>query len=169
MDHSDQWVVNYHERVTQEVAKHKLFVDLHGTFEPTGLERKYPSVLSYEGVLGMGQGDNRKPENSIYLFFMHNAVGPMDFIPGSIISAQSEDNHSTRASTMGSGTCTFQMVLLIIFENGLQVLADNPVYYYRELPCTEFVASVPVTWDEAKVLHAKIGEAVAVAKRKGER
>lgn len=60
------------------------------------------------------------------------------------------------------------MALFIIFESGLQMLADNPVYYYRELPCTEFITSVPVTWDETKVLYAKVGEAVVVAKRKGE-
>ena len=99
---------------------------------------------------------------------MRNAVGPMDFTPGSMISAQPEDNRSTRANAMGSGTRAFQMALFIIFESGLQMLADNPVYYYRELPCTEFIASVPVTWDETKVLYAKVGEAVVVAKRKGE-
>ena len=168
MDRSDQWMVNYYERVAQEAAKHKLFVDFHGAFKPAGLERKYPNVLSYEGVLGMEQGGNCKPENSIYLPFMRNAVGPMDFTPGSMISAQPEDNRSTRANAMGSGTRAFQMALFIIFESGLQMLADNPVYYYRELPCTEFIASVPVTWDETKVLYAKVGEAVVVAKRKGE-
>ena len=168
MDRSDQWMVNYYERVAKEAAKHKLFVDFHGAFKPAGLERKYPNVLSYEGVLGMEQGGNCKPENSIYLPFMRNAVGPMDFTPGSMISAQPEDNRSTRANAMGSGTRAFQMALFIIFESGLQMLADNPVYYYRELPCTEFITSVPVTWDETKVLYAKVGEAVVVAKRKGE-
>lgn len=168
MDRSDQWMVNYYERVAKEAAKHKLFVDFHGAFKPAGLERKYPNVLSYEGVLGMEQGGNCKPENSIYLPFMRNAVGPMDFTPGSMISAQPEDNRSTRANAMGSGTRAFQMALFIIFESGLQMLADNPVYYYREVPCTEFIISVPVTWDETKVLYAKVGEAVVVAKRKGE-
>lgn len=47
-------------------------------------------------------------------------------------------------------------------------VSRQPVYYYRELPCTEFITSVPVTWDETKVLYAKVGEAVVVAKRKGE-
>lgn len=84
MDRSDQWMVNYYERVAKEAAKHKLFVDFHGAFKPAGLERKYPNVLSYEGVLGMEQGGNCKPENSIYLPFMRNAVGPMDFTPGSM-------------------------------------------------------------------------------------
>ena len=59
------------------------------------------------------------------------------------------------------------MALFIIFESGLQMLADNPSLTITEkLPCTEFITSVPVTWDETKVLYAKVGEAVVVAKRK---
>ena len=169
MDRSDQWMVNYYERVAKEAAKHKLFVDFHGSFKPAGLERKYPNVLSYEGVLGMEQGGNCRPANSIYLPFMRNAVGPMDFTPGSMLSAQPEDNRSTRANAMGSGTRAYQMALFVVFESGLHMLADNPVYYYRERPCTEFISSVPVTWDETKVLYAKVGEAVVVARRKGDK
>lgn len=167
MDRSDQWMVNYYERVAKEAAKHKLFVDFHGSFKPAGLERRYPNVLSYEGVLGMEQGGNCKPSNSIYLPFMRNAVGPMDFTPGSMFSAQPEDNRSTRANAMGSGTRAYQMALFVVFESGLQMLADNPVYYYRERPCTEFISSVPVVWNETKVLDAKVGEYVLIARRSG--
>lgn len=169
MDRSDQWMVNYYERVAKEAAKHKLFVDFHGSFKPAGLERRYPNVLSYEGVLGMEQGGNCKPTNSIYLPFMRNAVGPMDFTPGSMLSAQPEDNRSTRANAMGSGTRAYQMALFVVFESGLQMLADNPVYYYRKRPCTEFISSVPVVWDETKVLDAKVGEYVVIARRSGKK
>ena len=86
-----------------------------------------------------------------------------------MISAQPEDNRSTRANAMGSGTRAYQMALFVVFESGLQMLADNPVYYYRELPCTEFISSVPVTWDETKVLYAEVGEGVVIARRKGEK
>ena len=40
MDRSDQWMVNYYERVAREAAKHHLFVDFHGSFKPAGLEYK---------------------------------------------------------------------------------------------------------------------------------
>lgn len=169
MDRSDQWMVNYYERVAKEAAKHKLFVDFHGAFKPAGLERRYPNILSYEGVLGMEQGGNCKPVNSIYLPFIRNAVGPMDFTPGSMLSAQPEDNRSTRANAMGSGTRAYQMALFVVFESGLQMLADNPVYYYRERPCTEFISGVPVLWDETIVLDAKVGEYVVIARRSGEK
>ncbi|MGM0376379.1 MAG: glycoside hydrolase family 97 C-terminal domain-containing protein, partial [Bacteroidota bacterium] len=38
--------------------------------------------------------------------------------------------------------------------------------YYRERECTEFMTSVPVTWDETRVLAAEVGEYLIVAKRK---
>lgn len=63
MDRSDQWMVNYYERVAREAAKHHLFVDFHGAFKPAGLEYKYPNVLSYEGVRGMEQMGGCRPDN----------------------------------------------------------------------------------------------------------
>ncbi|MEG1885450.1 MAG: glycoside hydrolase family 97 protein [Alistipes sp.] len=168
MDRGDQWMVNYYERVVKEAAKHKLLVDFHGSFTPKGLERRYPNLISYEGVRGMEQGGSCKPDNSNFLPFIRNAVGAMDFTPGSMFSAQPEDNRSSGANPMGSGTRAYQMALYVVFESGLQMLSDNPVLYYREHPCTEFITGVPTTWDETKVLHAVMGESVLVARRKGD-
>lgn len=167
MDRSDQWMVGYYERVMKCAARHRLFVDMHGSYTPKGLYRTYPNLLTYEGVLGMEQGGRCKPENSNWLPFIRNAVGPMDFTPGSMFSAQPEDNRSTGANPMGTGTRAYQMALYVVFESPLQMLADNPVLYRREHPCTEFLASVPTTWDELRVLRAKCGEQVVVARRKG--
>lgn len=169
MDRSDQWMVNFYERVAKEAAKYRMVIDFHGSFKPAGLERRYPNILSYEGVLGMEQGGNCHPSNTIYLPFMRNAVGPMDFTPGSMLSAQPEDNRYTRANAMGSGTRAYQMALYVVFESGIQMLADNPVYYYRERPCTEFISSVPTVWDETRVLDAKVGDYVVIARRSGSR
>ena len=169
MDRSDQWMVDYYERVAAEAAKHHLFVDFHGSFKPAGLERRYPNVISYEGVLGLEQGGNCKPDNSIYLPFIRNAVGPMDFTPGSMFSAQPEDNRSTRSNAMGTGTRAYQMALYVVFESAIQMLADTPSRYLQEHECTEYIASVPVVWDETKVLDAKVGEYVVVARRKGDK
>ncbi len=168
MDRSDQWMVNYYERVAAEAAKHKLFVDFHGSFKPAGLENKYPNVLSYEGVLGLEQMERATTDNSLYLPFMRNAVGPMDFTPGGMINMQPEVYYSRRPNSAAMGTRAFQMALFVVFESGLQMLADNPTNYYNNDVCTRFITSVPTTWDETVVLDAKIGEYVIIAKRKGD-
>lgn len=168
MERSDQWMVNYYEDVVKEAAKYQLFVDFHGAFKPAGLEYKYPNLISYEGVRGLEQMGGCYPDNSIYLPFMRNAVGPMDFTPGAMINMQPEVYSSARPNAAAKGTRVNQLALYVVFESGIQMLADNPTLYYRNLDCTEFITSVPTTWDETKPLVATVGELAVIAKRKGE-
>ena len=168
MDRSDQWMVNFYERTVREAAKHKIFVNYHGAYKPAGLEYMYPNLLSYEGVLGLEQMGNCKPENSIYLPFIRNAVGPMEYTPGAMNSMQPDNYSARRPNSAGVGTRAYQMALFVIFESGLQMLADNPTLYYRNDDCTRFISSVPVLWDDTKVLKAKLGDHLVVAKRNGE-
>ncbi|WP_246230072.1 glycoside hydrolase family 97 catalytic domain-containing protein [Mucilaginibacter humi] len=150
MDRSDQWMVNYYENVVKEAAKNQIFVDFHGAFKPSGLEYKYPNLVSYEGVRGMEQMGGCIPDNSVYFPFMRNAVGPMDYTPGAMISMQPEAYRAARPNAASIGTRAYQMALFVVFESGIQMLADNPTLYYRNLDCTQFITSVPTTWDETK-------------------
>lgn len=167
MDRSDQWMVNYYERVAKEAAKHHLFVDFHGSFKPAGLEYKYPNVLSYEGVHGMEQMGGCRPDNSVFFPFIRNSVGPMDYTPGAMISMQPDVYRADRPNSASIGTRAYQLALFVLFESGLQMLADSPTLYYRNEECTRFITSVPVTWDETVALKSEVGEYAIVAKRKG--
>ncbi len=172
MDRSDQWMVNYYTRVAKEAAKHHILVDFHGAFKPAGLEVAYPNVLSYEGVIGMEQnigGGLATPNNNLFLPFLRNAVGPMDYTPGAMRSAHKQDYKPSWVNTMSIGTRAHQLAMYIVFESGLQMLADNPFNYLREPETTSFITSVPVTWDETKILEASVGEYIVTAKRKGEK
>lgn len=121
----------------------------------------------FEGVRGLEQMGNCKPENSVYLPFIRNAVGPMEFTPGAMNSMQPNVYSARRPNSAGVGTRAHQMAHFVVFESGLQMLADNPTLYYRNDDCTRFMSSVPVLWDDTKVLAAKLGEYVVVAKRNG--
>lgn len=169
MDRSDQWIVDFYERTAKAAADNKLFVDFHGAFKPAGLEYKYPNVLSYEGVKGMEQMGHCQPDNSVYLPFMRNAVGPMDYTPGAILTYQPELYRSARPNSGSVGTRAYQMALYVLFETGLQMLADNPTLYYANDDVTRFMADVPVVTDETVALDAKVGQHAIVAKRKGDR
>lgn len=167
MDRQDQWMVNYYERVVKEAAKHHILVDFHGAYKPSGLEIRYPNLLSYEGVRGLEFNDRVDPENSIYQPFIRNAVGPMDFTPGAMSSARPEHVKNTDPVPMTAGTRSYHMALFVAFESGIQMLADSPTRYYENPECTEFITSVPVTWDETCIIDAKVGSYYVVAKRKG--
>ena len=169
MDRSDQWMVDYYERVAAEAARHRMLVAFHGAFKPAGLEYRYPNVLAYEGVRGMEQMGGCTPANSAWLPYIRNAVGPMDYTPGAMICMQPEAYCGNRPNAASIGTRAYQMALFVVLESGLQMLADNPTLYYREEACTRFITGVPVTWDETRALHAEAGKYTVVAKRKGDK
>ena len=170
MDRHDQYIVNYYERVVREAAKYHQLVDFHGAYKPSGLEMKYPNLLSYEGVRGMEYNEGCHPDNSIYLPFIRNVVGAMDFTPGAMMSRQTFGNlHTTGPDPIAFGTRAYQMALYTVFESGIQMLSDTPSRYYREPESAEFISKVPVTWDETRALEAKLGEYLIVAKRKGDK
>jgi alpha-glucosidase len=170
MDRSDQWMMNFYERTAKKAFENKLLVDFHGSITPRGLERAYPNIISYEGVTGMEQnkgGGHDTPNNRVILPFTRNVVGPMDYTPGAMNSVQPKFWHANWRNPMSIGTRAHQLALYVVFESGLQMLADNPYHYYQNEESTKFITSVPTTWDETIVINGKIGEYIAVAKRKG--
>ena len=169
MDHADQWMVNFYKRVTAEAAKYHIIVDWHGSFTPAGLEQEYPNLVSYEGVLGLEQMGGCRPENTLFIPFIRNAVGPADFTPGGMNNMQPDKYRAGRPNSGAMGTRAFQMALYVVLESGVQMLADNPTRYYQNDDCTRYIASVPTVWDETRCLSAKAGEYLIVAKRKGQK
>jgi alpha-glucosidase len=61
-----------------------------------------------------------------------------------------------------------QLAEYVIFDAPLQMLADNPTIYMRESECLDFITSVPTTFDETVPLDGKVGEWLALARRKGD-
>jgi alpha-glucosidase len=107
------------------------------------------------------------PKNNLFLPFLRNAVGPMDYTPGAMRSAHPKDYRPNWVNTMSIGTRAHQLAMYIVYTSGLQMLADNPFNYLREPETTSFITSVPVTWDETRVLEAAVGDYIVTAKRKG--
>lgn len=167
MDRQDQWMVRFYERTAKAAAEHHIFVDYHGAYHPSGLEYKYPNVLTFEGVRGMEYMGGCTPRNSAFYPAIRNAAGPMDYTPGAMLSAQPECYSSRRPNSSSIGTRAYQMALYVVFESNLQMLADNPTLYNMYPDCRDYIASCPVNWDETRVLAAEFGEYTVVARRKG--
>jgi alpha-glucosidase len=58
--------------------------------------------------------------------------------------------------------------MYVVFEAPLQMLSDNPTIYTREQECTDFITSVPTTFDATVALDGKVGEYLELARRKGD-
>ena len=50
----------------------------------------------------------------------------MDYTPGAMISMQPNVYRSERPNAASIGTRAYQLALFVVFESGLQMLADNP-------------------------------------------
>ncbi len=170
MQRDDQKMVNYYETIAREAAAHHLLVDFHGSYKPTGLRRAYPNVLTREGVHGL---ENQKwantvtPEHNLTLPFTRMLAGPMDYTPGAMINSTARQFMPVWDRPMSQGTRCHQLAMYVVYESPLQMLADTPSNYYREPETMEFLQQVPVTWDETKVLDARISDYIVIARKKG--
>jgi alpha-glucosidase len=170
MQREDQWMVNYYERIAREAAKRKMLVDFHGAYKPTGLYRTWPNVITSEGVLGLEHskcGDLASPDNAVTFPFMRMLAGPVDYTPGAMINAAKKDFQPIFSRPMSQGTRCQQLAMYVVFESPLQMLADSPSNYRREAESLAFLSAVPTEWDETRVLDAKVGEYILVARRSG--
>ncbi len=172
MQRDDQWMVNYYRRVAEEAAKRHLLVDFHGAYKPSGLRREYPNVISREGVKGLENNkwcDCITSQHNVTLPFTRMVPGPMDYTPGAMVNAHKKNFFVSWGRPMSMTTRVQQMAMYVVYESPLQMLADNPSNYLRNPECLEFMAHVPTTWDETHALAGKVGEYVAVARRKGDK
>lgn len=171
MQRDDQKMVQYYYRVAEKAADHKLLVDFHGSYKPSGLRRTWPNVLTREGVKGLEHNkwsSDVTPAHDVTLPFTRMVAGPMDYTPGAMINLDERNFNPMFSRPASQGTRVHQMALYVVFESPLQMMADSPSNYKREQECTDFISSVPVVWDETVVLDGKVGEYVAIARRSGE-
>jgi alpha-glucosidase len=171
IDRDDQLAVASTYEIAKKASEYHLLVDYHGVFKPTGLQRTYPNVIGYEGVKGL---ENYKWANedairyALTIPFIRMVAGPMDYTPGAMRNSNRENYRVINNAPMSKGTRCNQMAMYVVFEAPLQMLADNPAIYTKEQECTDFIASVPTTFDQTVALNGKVGEYAAIARKKGE-
>ncbi|HXS58620.1 MAG TPA: glycoside hydrolase family 97 catalytic domain-containing protein [Hanamia sp.] len=172
MARAEQYMVNFFTRTAMACAKRELLADLHGAYKPTGLHRTYPNVLSFESVHGL---ENDKwdttitPTHDATIPFTRMMAGPMDFTPGAMRNAVKGNFNAVYTQPMSQGTRAHQTALYIVFESPLQMLADNPSSYLMDEKYTGYVAQIPTTWEDMKVLYADAGKAVIIARKHGDK
>ncbi|MEM6844318.1 MAG: glycoside hydrolase family 97 protein [Bacteroidota bacterium] len=173
MDRDDQEVLNFYYKAAELGAKYQLFMDFHGAFKPTGLNRTYPNVLNFEGVHGLEQMKWDTPDvdqvtYDVEIPFIRMVAGPLDYTQGAMRNAIKENYYPAFTEPMSQGTRCRQLAEYVIFESPFNMLCDDPTAYEEELECTAFIAAVPTVWDETVVLDGKVGDYVAIARRSGD-
>jgi len=160
-----QDMIKYYLDILDDAAQFGIMVYFHGCLVPRGWARTYPHLMTYEGVRGAEWYNNgpdlttTAPEHNTILPFTRNVVGAMDYTP--VTFTNSQYPHITSYG--------HELALSVVFESGLQHMADRPSGYY-ELPdaARTFLKEVPNAWDDTKLLDGYPGRDIILARRKGD-
>ena len=160
----DATMVDYYLDILEDAAKHHLLVDFHGCTIPRGWQRTWPNMMSMEAVYGAEMYNNgpimttRAPSHNATLPFTRNVVGPMDYTPATFTDSQFP--HIT--------TNAHELALPVLFESGLQHMADRPSGFY-DLPgeVREVLGEMPSVWDDTVLLDGYPGQKAVIARRSG--
>lgn len=173
MDRDDQEMVRWYHEVAEKAAKHHLTVTWHGAYKPTGMERTWPNVLSYEAVLNQEYnkweqpgGKGTPPAHNLNAAFIRMLAGPLDYHQGGMRNVLPENYHFRDVAPPVQGTRAHQLAMYVVYQNHLPMLADFPAAY-RGQPEKDFLVGIPSNWDEIRVLHAEIDHCIVVARRHG--
>jgi alpha-glucosidase len=169
--HYSQFMVRHHRKVIETAAKYGIMLDVHEPIHDTGERRTWPNMMSREGARGQeynawgGEGGN-PPEHETILFFTRLLGGPMDFTPGvfDILIERGTGRPRRSDEPRVRTTLAKQLALYLVLYSPLQMAADLPENYEKQ-PAFQFIRDVAVDWDTTRVLDARIGDYVVVARK----
>lgn len=155
MDSDSQEIHRWYDAVARDTARYRLMINFHGSALPTGMQRTWPHIMSYEAVRGMENGV--RPERNLIVPFTRNVVGSMDFTP---VVFSRDDARTSKAQ---------QVAMSVAYESGWQHLSDKPEGYAAEPAAMPFLQDLPTTWDEVRLLSGTPGRDAVLARRSGDR
>ena len=160
----NQMNMDFCQDLLESAARHHLMVNFHGAPIPRGWQRTYPNLLSTEGVYG-AEWYNNVPHftklaasHNATLPFTRNVIGPMDYTPCAF-----SDSQHPHITTKGH-----ELALTVLFESGLQHLADRPESFLSQpREVQDFLGKLPTVWDETHFVSGYPGESAVLARRSG--
>lgn len=157
-DSESHAVIEAYEDLLRRAAKYQIMINFHGANKPTGEPRTWPHEMTREGIREQEHVQSGPLPLAHYgaLPFTRMVAGHGDFLPGFV-----------RPEFLKNTTSIFQMASVIVFSTPFLCWPDHPEAYLKS-PLLQFVRTVPVTWDETRVLPGSvIGDTVIIARRKG--
>jgi len=141
-------------------------LDVHEPVMGTGIERTWPHMMTREGVRGMeynAWSSGNPPRHTVTLPFTRMLAGPLDYTPGIFDLTPEEIQPDHRVYT----TLSKQLANMIVLYSPVQMAADL-IENYEGHDAVEFIERVPADWSESRVVNARIGEHISIARRKAD-
>ncbi|WP_030142981.1 glycoside hydrolase family 97 catalytic domain-containing protein [Mycetocola saprophilus] len=150
----------WYDAILRESARVGLMVNFHGSVIPRGWAKTYPHVVSYEGIRGaeyyVFYGNPLSAAHNVIQPFTRNVVGAMDYTPVTFSAPEREtsDGH--------------ELALGIVYESGITHFADDPDRYRERPLANRFLAELPATWHETRLLGGDPDSHALIARRHGD-
>ena len=149
---SQRWTQWLHDAV-RKCAEHRIMVDIHDEYRPTGWSRTWPNLMTQEGV-----GGNEEMPDAVHnttLPFTRFLCGPADYTP-------------CYFNSRVKNTKAHQLAMPVVYYSPVTFLYwyDQPSAYRGEEEL-DFWKHCPTVWDESIALDGEIGEFIAQARRSG--
>jgi alpha-glucosidase len=160
-----QFMVRHNLLVAETAAKYRIAIDAHEPVKDTGLRRTWPNMIAREGARGQEYNawgiPTNPPEHLTIIPFTRMLGGPMDFTPGIFDVAHGKDDVARRVQS----TIATQLAEYVVLYSPIQMAADLPENYEKNLGAFQFIRDVPTDWETTKTLQSEIGDYVVVARQ----
>ncbi|MEO5889035.1 MAG: glycoside hydrolase family 97 protein [Ferruginibacter sp.] len=171
MDRDDQEMVNIYEEVLRSAAKHKLHIQFHGAFKPSGLHRTFPNEFTREATynyeVNKWNEQGLSPDHDINMPFTRMLAGATDYHLGGFRAVPPAKFKTQQSRPLVIGTRCHMLAMYVVLESYLGMVCDYPAAYEGQ-PGFKFIEDVPTSWDETVVPGASVHEYVTIARRKGQ-
>ncbi|MES2827414.1 MAG: glycoside hydrolase family 97 protein [Bacteroidota bacterium] len=170
LDRSDQEMVKIQEEILDRAAAHHLFIQFHGAYKPTGMNRTYPNEFTREGTHNYEQNkwlnEALSPEHDLDIAFTRMIAGASDYHLGGFRAVKLTEFKPRYIRPLMVGTRSHMLAMYVVMESYLNMVADYPEAYEGQ-PGFEFLRQVPTVWDETKVVKGVLDEYLTIARRHG--
>ena len=171
-DRDDQLALKWMEDIAVAAAKYHLMINYHGCAKPTGLQRTYPNIVTFEAVRGAEctKWDiTANPKHHVTFPFSRMLAGSLDYTPGAMRNRSLQTFRPLDPGMPYSlGSRCHELAMYVIYDQYFAMLCDSPSEYRKYPDVMRFLSAVPVAFDYTKVLDAKAGKYILMAKQKGE-
>jgi len=161
MESESQDRYRWYDAILAETARVGLMVNFHGSVIPRGWARTYPHVMTYEAIRGAEYytfyDQPLSASHNVIQPFTRNVVGSMDYTPVTFSAPRREtsDGH--------------ELALSVVFESGITHFADDPAEYVKRPLAARFLAELPTSWNETRLLDGHPDRAATIARRHDDR
>ena len=171
LNRDDQEMVQIQEEILKKAAEHKLFIQFHGSYKPTGLHRTYPNLFTREGTHNYEQNKwSPAPltaEHDLDIAYVRVLAGMADYHLGGFRAVPLMDFKIQYTRPLMGGTRCHMLAMYVVLESYLNMVADYPSAYEGR-PGFDFLQAVPTVWDETVVVNDNLDKYLTIARRNGE-